>query len=75
MKDIAVHIEKELDIGTREMKVERRNKGGESRNYTETINSMATEYRSGVYATQSDLHTIRLEAICMKESPEKYGRD
>ena len=75
MKDIAVHIEKELDIGTREMKVERRNKGGESRNYTETINSLATEYKSGVYATQSDLHTMRLEAIIMKESPDKYGRD
>ena len=75
MKDIAVHIEKELDIGTREMKAERNNKGGESRNFTETINSMATEYKSGVYATQSDLHTMRLEAICMKESPDKYGRD
>ena len=36
---------------------------------------MTTEYKSGVYATQSDLHTMRLEAICMKESPEKYGRD
>ena len=57
------------------MKVERRNKGGESRNTTETINSMTTEYKSGVYATQSDLHTMRLEAICMKESPDKYGRD
>ena len=28
VKDIAVHIEKELDIGTREQKAERRKKGG-----------------------------------------------
>ena len=28
VKDIAVHIEKELDIGTREQKADRRKKGG-----------------------------------------------
>ena len=47
VKDIAKHIDKELDIGTREQKADRRKKGGQTRNNTESLNSMATEYKSG----------------------------
>ena len=36
---------------------------------------MATEYKSGVYATQSDLHDLRVQAMCLKESPNKFSRD
>ena len=36
---------------------------------------MATEYKSGVYATQSDLHDMRLQAMCLKESPNKFSRE
>ena len=75
VKDIAKHIDKELDIGTREQKADRRKKGGQTRNNTESLNSMATEYKSGQYATQSDLHDLRLQAVCVKESPNKFSRD
>ena len=75
VKDIAVHIDKELDIGTREQKADRRKKEGETRNNTESLNSKATEYKSGVFATQSDLHDLRIQAMCTKESPNKFSRD
>lgn len=76
IKDIAVHIESQLDLGTREQKEERRKKAaGETRNHTESLTSMTSEYKSGVYATQADLHNMRIGAVCLKESPDKFSRD